>query len=53
MPLYRQPAVERWAPAEPLPNVERVCAEILALPMGTALPEGAPARVAAAVAAAL
>ena len=37
VPLYRQPAVERWAPPEPLPNTERICAEILALPMGTAL----------------
>ena len=37
LPLYRQPAVERWAPAAPLPNTERICAEMLALPMGTAL----------------
>jgi dTDP-4-amino-4,6-dideoxygalactose transaminase len=48
-PLYRQPAVERWAPSEPLPNTERVCAEILALPMGTALPaEAVPTVVEAA-----
>lgn len=49
LPLYRQPAVERWAPPEPLPEVERVCAEILALPMGTALEPEAPAKVAEAV----
>ena len=45
VPLYRQPAVERWAPPKPLPNTERACAEMLALPMGTALPEGAVAGV--------
>jgi dTDP-4-amino-4,6-dideoxygalactose transaminase len=44
-PLYRQPAVERWAPSEPLPNTERICAEMLALPMGTALDPEAPAAV--------
>jgi dTDP-4-amino-4,6-dideoxygalactose transaminase len=44
-PLYRQPAVERWAPSEPLPNTERICDEMLALPMGTALDPGAPAAV--------
>ena len=44
-PLYAQPAVSRWAPAEPLPNTEAVCAEILALPMGTALDPAAPAAV--------
>jgi dTDP-3-amino-3,4,6-trideoxy-alpha-D-glucose transaminase len=48
-PLYRQPAVERWAPPEPLANTERVCSEILALPMGTALDPEAPAQVADAV----
>jgi dTDP-4-amino-4,6-dideoxygalactose transaminase len=53
VPLYRQPAVEQWAPAEPLADVERVCAEILALPMGTALDPAAPARVADAVGEAL
>jgi dTDP-4-amino-4,6-dideoxygalactose transaminase len=37
LPLYRQPAVERWAPDEPFPNTERICSEMLALPMGTAL----------------
>ncbi len=52
-PLYGQPAVERWAPSEPLAEVERVCAEILALPMGTALDPGAPAKVAEAVGAAI
>ncbi len=40
----RQPAVGQWAPAEPLPNTEAVCAEILALPMGTALDPDAPRR---------
>jgi dTDP-4-amino-4,6-dideoxygalactose transaminase len=49
VPLYRQPAVERWAPPEPLPNTERVCAEMLALPMGTALDPEAPAQVTSAV----
>lgn len=49
VPLYRQPAVERWAPPEPLPNTERICAEMLALPMGTALDPEAPAEVTAAV----
>jgi dTDP-4-amino-4,6-dideoxygalactose transaminase len=45
VPLYRQPAVERWAPAQPLPATERICAEMLALPMGTSLDPEAPARV--------
>jgi dTDP-4-amino-4,6-dideoxygalactose transaminase len=36
-PLYRQPALERWAPAEPLAVTERICSEVLALPMGPAL----------------
>jgi len=49
LPLYRQPAVERWAPPEPLANTERVCSEILALPMGTALDPAAPAQVTDAV----
>jgi dTDP-4-amino-4,6-dideoxygalactose transaminase len=49
VPLYRQPAVERWAPAEGLEATEQVCSEILALPMGTALDPGAPAEVTAAV----
>lgn len=48
-PLYAQPAVERWAPAEPFPDTEAICSEILALPMGTALDPDAPARVAEAV----
>jgi dTDP-4-amino-4,6-dideoxygalactose transaminase len=48
-PLYRQPAVERWAPPEPLPNTERICSEMLALPMGTALDPDAPAEVVGAV----
>jgi dTDP-4-amino-4,6-dideoxygalactose transaminase len=48
-PLYRQPAVERWAPREPLPNTERLCAEMLALPMGSALDPKAPAEVVEAV----
>ena len=53
IPLYRQPAVERWAPPEPLPNTERICAEMLALPMGTALDPDAPAQVVEAVATSL
>lgn len=52
-PLYRQPALERWAPAEPLAETERICERILALPMGSALPEGAPADVVAAIRTAL
>jgi dTDP-4-amino-4,6-dideoxygalactose transaminase len=48
-PLYRQPALERWAPPEPLPETERICSQILALPMGAALPEDAPARVVEAI----
>ena len=52
-PLYRQPALEQWAPPEPLPETERICAGILALPMGAALPDGAPAEVVAAIRAAL
>jgi dTDP-4-amino-4,6-dideoxygalactose transaminase len=53
MPLYRQPALEGWAPAEPLTETERICSQILALPMGAALPEGAPAEVVAAIRSAL
>jgi dTDP-4-amino-4,6-dideoxygalactose transaminase len=49
VPLYAQPAVAQWAPGEPLPNTEAICAEILALPMGTALDPAAPAAVADAV----
>jgi dTDP-4-amino-4,6-dideoxygalactose transaminase len=52
-PLYRQPALERWAPAEPLAETERICSRILALPMGAALPDGAPADVTAAIRAVL
>ena len=48
-PLYAQPAVSRWAPAEPLPATEAICAEILALPMGTALDPKALAAVTDAV----
>jgi dTDP-4-amino-4,6-dideoxygalactose transaminase len=53
IPLYRQPAVERWAPAEPLANTERLSREMLALPMGTALDPEAPAQVVKAVRASL
>ena len=53
IPLYRQPALERWAPAEPLAETERICSGILALPMGAALPEGAPGEVVEAIDAAL
>jgi dTDP-4-amino-4,6-dideoxygalactose transaminase len=52
-PLYRQPALERWSPPEPLPETERICSGILALPMGAALPEGAPAEVVNAIRAAV
>ncbi|HSD22793.1 MAG TPA: DegT/DnrJ/EryC1/StrS family aminotransferase [Solirubrobacterales bacterium] len=48
-PLYRQPALERWAPAKPLAETERICSGILALPMGAALPDDAPAEVIAAI----
>lgn len=44
-PLYRQPALQSWAPPEPLAETERICSQILALPMGAALPEDAPAEV--------
>jgi dTDP-3-amino-3,4,6-trideoxy-alpha-D-glucose transaminase len=36
-PIYRQPAFQRYAPPGPLANTERVCSEVLALPMGVAL----------------
>jgi dTDP-4-amino-4,6-dideoxygalactose transaminase len=52
-PLYRQPALERWAPAEPLTETERICSQILALPMGSALPDEAPAEVVGAIRSAL
>jgi dTDP-3-amino-3,4,6-trideoxy-alpha-D-glucose transaminase len=48
-PLYAQPAVKSFAPSGGLPNTEAICAETLALPMGTALDPGAPAAVADAV----
>ena len=48
-PLYRQPALEQWAPSEPLAETERICSQILALPMGSALPEGAPGEVVGAI----
>jgi dTDP-4-amino-4,6-dideoxygalactose transaminase len=52
-PLYRQPALEGWAPPGPLAETERICSQVLALPMGAALPEAAPAEVTAAIHAAL
>jgi len=52
-PLYRQPALEAWAPPDPLGETERICSQILALPMGSALPEGAPTEVVAALRSAL
>jgi dTDP-3-amino-3,4,6-trideoxy-alpha-D-glucose transaminase len=52
-PLYRQPAMERWALPAPLPNTERICAEMLALPMGSALDPEAPPTVVEAVRACL
>jgi dTDP-4-amino-4,6-dideoxygalactose transaminase len=48
-PLYRQPAMERWAPPQGFPNTERICSEILALPMGSALDPDVPAQVVEAV----
>jgi dTDP-4-amino-4,6-dideoxygalactose transaminase len=36
-PLYRQPALEEFAPPSPLPAAERFAAEGLALPMGPSL----------------
>jgi dTDP-3-amino-3,4,6-trideoxy-alpha-D-glucose transaminase len=48
-PLYRQPALERWAPPAPLAETERICSQILALPMGSALPDCAPGEVVAAI----
>jgi dTDP-4-amino-4,6-dideoxygalactose transaminase len=52
-PLYRQPALGRWAPPEPLTETERICSQILALPMGAAVPDGAPAEVVGAIRTAL
>jgi dTDP-4-amino-4,6-dideoxygalactose transaminase len=52
-PLYRQPALEQWAPTERLTETERICSQILALPMGSALPEDAPAQVVEAIRSAL
>jgi len=46
-PLYLQPALERWAPPEPLAETERICSQVLALPMGAGLPEGLPPRLSA------
>jgi dTDP-4-amino-4,6-dideoxygalactose transaminase len=53
IPLYRQPAFERYAPPEPLAGTERVCAEILALPMGVMLEREAVTEVAEGVSGAL
>jgi dTDP-3-amino-3,4,6-trideoxy-alpha-D-glucose transaminase len=52
-PLYRQPALERWVPPEPLAETERICSGVLALPMGAALPEDAPGEVVGAIQTAL
>jgi dTDP-3-amino-3,4,6-trideoxy-alpha-D-glucose transaminase len=52
IPLHRQPALARFASADPLPGVEAAAAESLALPMGPALAEEDVARVVAAVRAA-
>jgi dTDP-4-amino-4,6-dideoxygalactose transaminase len=49
VPLYSQPALQAWAPAQPLPETERICSEVLALPMGPALPDGAAEQVVAAI----
>jgi len=48
-PLYLQPALESWAPAAPLPATERLCSEMLALPMGPDLDAAAVTRVVDAV----
>jgi dTDP-4-amino-4,6-dideoxygalactose transaminase len=53
IPLYRQPAFESYAPPEPQASTERVCAEVLALPMGVALEREAVSEVAEAVSGAL
>ena len=52
IPLYEQPAMAEYSNGK-LEVTEKVCAEILALPMGTALDEAAPAQVTEAVGAAL
>jgi dTDP-4-amino-4,6-dideoxygalactose transaminase len=52
-PLYRQPALQRYAPAEDLPGTERAAAASLALPMGPALGREQVAAVAAAARTAL
>jgi len=52
-PLHRQPALERYAPAEPLREVDRAAAESLALPMGPALSPEQAREVAGAAAAIL
>lgn len=51
MPLHRQPAFARWAPAEAgaLAECERCCAEVLSLPVHPALTEGEVRQVAGAV----
>jgi dTDP-3-amino-3,4,6-trideoxy-alpha-D-glucose transaminase len=48
-PLHHQPALRRFAPADPLPAVEAAAAESLALPMGPALSEAEVAQVCEAV----
>jgi dTDP-4-amino-4,6-dideoxygalactose transaminase len=53
VPLYEQPALKGWAPPEAFPNTERICAEMLALPMGTALAAEAVGEVVEAVRASL
>jgi dTDP-4-amino-4,6-dideoxygalactose transaminase len=51
MPLHRQPAFAKWAPAEPdaLAECERCCAEVLSLPVHPALTEAEVRQVATAV----
>lgn len=44
-PLHRQPALAGFAPAEPLPEVERASEQSLALPMGPSLSEDDVQRV--------
>ncbi|HEV7615133.1 MAG TPA: DegT/DnrJ/EryC1/StrS family aminotransferase [Solirubrobacterales bacterium] len=52
-PLHRQPALREFAPATPLPGVDAVAAQSLALPMGPALSQADVAEVAAVATAAL
>ncbi|MGH9487824.1 MAG: DegT/DnrJ/EryC1/StrS family aminotransferase [Terriglobales bacterium] len=48
-PLHRQPALAAFPPAEPLPETERACREVLALPMYPELTAPEVERVCAAL----